>query len=81
MKRIHAFAKTNPANKERAAFAEKGLIEYLSTKQESFEISTRDYEISDLICDLLHLGDTLDFHHRDLLDRAMMHYEEETNDG
>ena len=67
-----------PTNEERATFAKKALIGYLEAKQIKIEISIEDYEISDLICDLLHLGDILNFHSRDLLDRAIMHYEEET---
>jgi hypothetical protein len=67
-------------NKERAEYAGAAITEYLSMKGEPHHLPADDYEISDLICDLLHHGDRLGFNHQDLLDHALMHYEGEKNE-
>lgn len=64
-------------NDERAEHAGNAMAEYLASKGEPHGQSADNDEISDLICDLLHHAARLGFHHRDILDRALMHYEAE----
>jgi hypothetical protein len=64
-------------NIERAYYALDALTAYLKSKGEPCDGPGEDYEISDLICDLLHHGDLLGLNHQDILDRAIMHYEYE----
>jgi hypothetical protein len=65
-------------NNERAEHAEYALDQYLSSKGEAHGLPAEDYEVSDLICDLLHLGDRLGYDHQSIIDRALVHYEAET---
>jgi hypothetical protein len=67
-------------NEERAEYAGAAVAEYLSMKGEPHDLPAEDYEISDLICDLLHHGDRLGFNHQELIDRALLHYEAEKED-
>jgi hypothetical protein len=64
-------------NDERADHAGNAMAEYLASKGEPHDQPAEDAEISDLICDLLHHAARLGFHHRDILERALMHYEAE----
>lgn len=68
-------------NEERAEHAGNAIAEYLSSKGEPHDLPAEEYEISDLICDLLHHGDRLGFHHRTILERALMHYEAERDEA
>lgn len=61
-------------NQERAEHAGAAVAEYLSSKGEPHDQPAEEYEISDLICDLLHHGDRFGFDYQTLLDRALMHY-------
>lgn len=67
-------------NDERAEHAGNAMAEYLASKGEPHDQPAEDYEISDLICDLLHHADRLGFHHRDILEHALMHYYAENAD-
>ena len=67
-------------NEERANHAFDALNEYLESKGESIYAPDEEilsYEISDLICDLLHLGDKRGFNYAEQIDRALKHYREE----
>lgn len=64
-------------NRERAEHAGNAMSEYLSSKGEPHNLPGEDYEISDLICDLLHHSDRLGFDAQDILDTAQMHYDAE----
>jgi hypothetical protein len=67
-------------NEERADHAGAAVAEYLSMKGEPHDLPAEEYEISDLICDLLHLGDRFGFNHQELIERALMHYEAENKE-
>ena len=64
-------------NEERAEHAGNAITEYLASKGEPHDQSAQPYEISDLICDLLHHGDRLGFAHESILAHALMHYKGE----
>ena len=64
-------------NDERADHAGNAMAEYLASKGEPHDQPAEGYEISDLICDLLHHADRLGFHFRDILSHALMHYKGE----
>ena len=64
-------------NEERADHAANAMAEYLLSKGEPSHMPPENYEISYLICDLLHHGDRLGFDHQAILDCALMHYEGE----
>lgn len=69
-------------NGERADHAEAGLAAYLRSKGEydsprPLDGFIEDYEIADLICDLLHLSDRLGHDPLSQISRAMLHYEPE----
>jgi len=68
-------------NEERAEHAGAAIAAYFSSKGEPHDPPAEDYEISDLICDLLHHGDRFGFDHSDILARALMHYEAETTNA
>lgn len=68
-------------NEERADHAYEALTAYLRSKGEPHVAPAEEYEISDLICDLLHCGDRCGFHHQDILDQALMHYTAEKDEG
>jgi hypothetical protein len=69
-------------NEERAEHAGNAITEYVASKGEPHDGPATEYEISDLICDLLHHGNRCGFCHQDLLDRALMHYSaEKAEDG
>lgn len=69
-----------PTNEDRAEYAASAMAEYLSAKGEPHGEPAEDYEISDLICDLLHHGDRRGFDHETLIARALMHYEAEKDE-
>lgn len=65
-------------NAERVEHAKDALQGYFCSKGEDFDASEiADYEIADLICDLLHLCDDQGFSHEDALKRALKHYNAE----
>jgi hypothetical protein len=73
-------------NSERAAHAAEGLAAYLRSKGEYDSDKPlggliEDYEVADLVCDLLHLADRLGHHHQDVIDRALWHYQAEVKEG
>jgi len=65
---------------ERYDYATAALQTYNKAKGEAAPDLSSHYEISDLICDLLHLATSKDFHKDDVLDTALMHYEGEQED-
>jgi len=68
-------------NDERAGHAGNAMTEYLASKGEPHDQPAEEHEISDLICDLLHHGDTFGFDHEAIIARALMHYEAEKEEG
>ena len=63
---------------ERYDYAITALQVYNKAKGDTAEPDlSSHHEISDLICDLLHLATSKDFHKNDVLDTAFMHYEAE----
>lgn len=67
-------------NNERSEHAANALSSYLRSKGEPSGPPLADYELSDLIYDLLHLGDRLGYNHRTLIECALLHYEAENQD-
>ena len=68
-------------NKERALSGQAALDAYLSFKGEGRSRTPYRYEITDLICDLLHLGDLYNLPTESFFDRAMLHYEGEIEEA
>ncbi|MBE0626416.1 MAG: hypothetical protein IH606_16570 [Burkholderiales bacterium] len=73
-------------NRERADHASEALAAYLRSKGEydspkPLDGFIEDYEISDLICDLLHLSDALGFGAAQQISRALIHYGPEKAEG
>lgn len=69
-------------NEERSDHAVAGLLAYLASKGEPItDVPVEHYEIADLICDLLHLGDQYSYSYQELLDHALMHYHGECADA
>ena len=73
-------------NRERADHASEALAAYLRSKGEYDSAKPLsdfidECEISDLICDLLHLSDALGFDTEQQISRALMHYEPEKEEG
>lgn len=73
-------------NEERANHASEGLAQYLRSKGEydspkPLGALIEEYEIADLICDLLHLSDRPGFNTHAQIDRALLHYEPEKEEG
>jgi hypothetical protein len=67
---------------ERNDYAIAALQAYNKAKGEATEPDlSSHHEISDLICDLLHLATSKDFHRNDVLDTALMHYEAEQHEA
>lgn len=69
-------------NEERYGHASEGLAAYLRSKGEydsdkPLNSFIEDYEVSDLICDLLHLSDRLGHNTENQISRALMHYKPE----
>ena len=62
---------------ERYDHATAALQAYYEAKGELAPDLSSHYEVSDLICDLLHLPTSKNFHKDDVLDTALMHYEAE----
>lgn len=69
-------------NEERRDHAADAFTAYLRSKGEpvSDNPETDDYELSDLICDLLHLSDHLGYDPQTQIDRALTHYHGEKHD-
>lgn len=67
-------------NEERAEHAGAAIAEYLASKGENGEPGNGEYEIPDLICDLLHHGDRFGYDHRKLVERALSYYREEKSE-
>lgn len=65
---------------ERYDHAIAALQAYNRAKGEAGPDLSFHYKISDLICDLLHLATSKDFHKNDVLDTAFMHHEAEQRD-
>jgi hypothetical protein len=66
---------------ERYDHAIAALQAYNKEKGEAEPDLSSHYEISDLICDLLHLATSKDFHKNDVLDTVFMHYEAEQREA
>ena len=66
---------------ERYDHATAALQAYYETKGEPAPDLSSHYEISDLVCDLLHLATSKNFHKDDVLDTALMHYEAEQHEA
>lgn len=67
-------------NQERAEHAGAAVTEYLSSKGEPHDESAEQYEISDLICDLLHHGSGLGFSWEKIIETAMLNFHAEKDD-
>ena len=67
-------------NEERAEHAGNAMTEYLSSKGEPHDQPAEEYEISDLICDLLHHSDRFGYDPQAQIDRALLHYHAENHD-
>ncbi|MCB1563916.1 MAG: hypothetical protein KDJ75_10105 [Alphaproteobacteria bacterium] len=67
-------------NEERAEHAGNAMSEYLSSKGEPHDREAQDYEIADLICDLMHLADRHGFDIESIKNMAEMHYQGERNE-
>ena len=66
---------------ERYDHATAALRAYNKAKGEPAPDLSSHYEISDLICDLLHLATSKNFHKDDVLDTTLMHYEVEQHEA
>lgn len=67
-------------NAERSKHAEVAMLAYLTSKGEKMHQPCEDYDIADLVCDLLHYADTFGFHIDLLIQRAQDHHEGEKAD-
>lgn len=69
-------------NERRARHGQSTINEYLKIKGESAGIVPEDQadEICDLIADLLHLAKAKGFDAQEIHDRALMHFDGETDD-
>lgn len=66
---------------ERYEHAIAALQAYNRAKGEAEPDLSSHYEISDLICDLLHLTTSKDFHKSGVLDTALMHFKAEQREA
>lgn len=66
-------------NEDRAEYAGNAITEYLSSKGEQWDNTgpERECEISDLMCDLMHLADRHGFDAWRITERAIWHHYEE----